>query len=184
MDNLPKKEAQLQKLFKSSQEDNRYEIAHQWKKQGGKVIGFLSDAVPEEIIHAAGMLPLRIMGTWRGDIAKALVYKPINSDSYGIHVIESLLEGRFDFLDGVIIPHLDDDQRRIWDIWKHMGKTPFVYDLYIPRKDTDYCILEFKEGLERLKRTFSLFQTACFAILRQKMYFRIKCDSLTNIIYQ
>ena len=32
------------------------------KSRGGKVIGWLCTYVPEEVIHAAGALPIRIIG--------------------------------------------------------------------------------------------------------------------------
>ena len=42
--------------------NGRHEYARQWKERtGGKVIGYLCTYVPEEVIYAAGMLPVRIM---------------------------------------------------------------------------------------------------------------------------
>ncbi|MFC2059353.1 2-hydroxyacyl-CoA dehydratase, partial [Chloroflexota bacterium] len=44
--------------------DNRHEYAKGWKqKTGGKIVGWLCTYVPEEIIHAAGMLPVRMLGS-------------------------------------------------------------------------------------------------------------------------
>ena len=36
--------------------------AKEWKKNGGKVVGYFCDNVPEELIMAAGFFPLRISG--------------------------------------------------------------------------------------------------------------------------
>ena len=41
--------------------DNTY--IESWKQKGGKVVGTVCCHIPEEIIHAAGMLPVRIRGT-------------------------------------------------------------------------------------------------------------------------
>jgi benzoyl-CoA reductase/2-hydroxyglutaryl-CoA dehydratase subunit BcrC/BadD/HgdB len=144
-------EEELRVLFETIDERRRYDAAHEWKKQGKKVIGFISDYVPEELIFAAGMFPYRIIGSWNADVSKAIFYRPTNTDLYSIHVLQSLLEGKLDFLDGIIIPHLDDDQRRLWDVWSHLKKASLIYYLYIPRKESDFCIMEFRNGLVRLK---------------------------------
>jgi len=39
--------------------DGREAVARSWKEQGKKVVGWICPYVPEELIHAAGMLPFR-----------------------------------------------------------------------------------------------------------------------------
>ena len=42
---------------------NRAQYATEWKKRtGGKIIGYFCTYVPEELIYAAGILPVRIPG--------------------------------------------------------------------------------------------------------------------------
>ena len=36
--------------------------AREWKEKGGKVVGYLTHNVPEELILAADLFPLRITG--------------------------------------------------------------------------------------------------------------------------
>ncbi|MBV1902139.1 MAG: benzoyl-CoA reductase subunit C, partial [Marinosulfonomonas sp.] len=45
-------------------EDLQFSAAREWKEaaEGRKVIGYLPVYIPRELIHAAGMLPLGIMG--------------------------------------------------------------------------------------------------------------------------
>ncbi len=146
-------EEKLKQLLVANDEQNRIRAALEWKRRGKKIIGVMGDYVPEEVIFAAGMLPWRITGSWRADVSQATVYRPFNTDSYITHVAESLLAGELDFLDGMVATHLDDDQRRLWDLWIHLGKTPqFVNYLYIPRKTSELCIREFREGIARLVR--------------------------------
>ena len=38
------------------------EPAKKWKEKGKKIVGWICINVPEEIIHAAGMMPFRITG--------------------------------------------------------------------------------------------------------------------------
>lgn len=142
----------LKRLVETNNEDNRAKAALKCKGQGRKIIGLLSDYVPEEVIYAAGMLPWRITGTWRGDLSRAHAYRPVNTDLYATHVLDSLLTGELDFLDGVVVVHLDDDQRRLWDLWRYLGKTRFVHYLYIPRRDSPLFVNEFRNGIVRLAR--------------------------------
>ena len=44
--------------------EERHEYAKEWKKKtGGKVLGYFCTYVPEEILYAAGVLPVRILGS-------------------------------------------------------------------------------------------------------------------------
>ena len=143
-------EEQLKVWRKATSEGNRFRVARELKKQGRKVIGVVSDYVPEEAIYAAGMLPWRIIGAWREDVAQATLHRPVNAEVYATHVLESLLAGELDFLDGIVIPHLDDDQRRLWDVCVHLDMMPLIHYLYIPRKESEYCLTEFAGGIRRL----------------------------------
>ena len=43
---------------------SRHQYAQEWKQRtGGKAIGWLCTYFPEEIMYAAGMLPVRILGS-------------------------------------------------------------------------------------------------------------------------
>jgi len=52
------------------------ELSRQWSRQGRKVIGCLDSYIPEEFIHAAGMSPLRILGS-TGNVTLADSYLPV-----------------------------------------------------------------------------------------------------------
>jgi benzoyl-CoA reductase subunit C len=44
--------------------EQRHDYAREWKKKtGGKVIGYFCSNVPEPLIYAAGVLPVRIFGS-------------------------------------------------------------------------------------------------------------------------
>lgn len=43
-------------------EDTEFPTVHQWKADGGKVLGHFQVYFPEEIAHAAGMLPVKVRG--------------------------------------------------------------------------------------------------------------------------
>ena len=150
-------EDRLQYLITANSEDNRFQWAKDWKKQGKKVIGILSSEVPEEVIAAAGMLPFRITGTWSENISHARVYRTENSCGYCNHVLESFLNHDLDFLDGVVIGDIDQDLVRLWDVLQAIQIKPFCHIMHIPFVDSVLNIRFFTEEISRLINALEVF---------------------------
>src|SRR5574341_1998407 len=53
---------QILTLCRDLVEDSSYPTVRRWRENGGKVIGHFQVYFPEEIVHAAGLLPLKICG--------------------------------------------------------------------------------------------------------------------------
>src|SRR5512143_1307193 len=128
-------EEKLRDLIEGNSEAKRKSWAMDAKNQGRKVVGIMSSYVPEEVIHAAGMLPWRITGTWKENISNARVYRSQSSCSYCNHVLESLLSGELNFLDGIIITDLDQDLLRLADVLLALKVVPFCHVMHIPFVD-------------------------------------------------
>ncbi|MBV9581641.1 MAG: 2-hydroxyacyl-CoA dehydratase [Chloroflexi bacterium] len=88
--------------------------ARDWKHAGGKVVGYLCDNVPEELIIAAGYLPYRLSGAPEAatDALDAYIQPfapPFSARNRGVGYVDAilsqLLNGDFDFLDYLVIPH-------------------------------------------------------------------------------
>jgi benzoyl-CoA reductase/2-hydroxyglutaryl-CoA dehydratase subunit BcrC/BadD/HgdB len=77
-------------------------------------------------------MPWRISGTWSDKIDDALVIRSANSCGYCNHVLQSLLDGDMDFLDGVVATTWEQDIIRLWDVWLHLGKAKFGHILHLP----------------------------------------------------
>ena len=142
-------EDRLKKLIEGNNENFRSEWAKEWKNQGKKVIGIMSSYVPEEIIYAAGMLPWRISGTWHENISHARVYRTENSCAYCNHLLESMLNGELDFLDGVVTTDQDDDLRLTWEIIKYKQIKPFCFMLHIPFFESEHNYTYFASEIRR-----------------------------------
>jgi benzoyl-CoA reductase subunit C len=83
--------------------EHRHEYARNWKERtGGKVLGFFCTYVPEEIIYAAGILPVRILGGLEPqDVSEPHIlgmYCPFCRDC-----LAEGLRGKYDYLDGVVL---------------------------------------------------------------------------------
>jgi benzoyl-CoA reductase subunit C len=127
-----------------------------WKAQGKKIIGWLCTYVPEEVILAAGALPVRITGySHEDELVDGTAYLYINNCSFTRSCLQLGLKGEYDFLDGVVGGSTCDGVRRLFDLWRHYLKPPFFQVLTIPRKSTERAhqlyysqVLEFKNHLE------------------------------------
>ncbi len=162
MEKTHEMEDRLQALISSNKPENRAKWALQWKKQGRKVIGLLCTYVPEEIISSVGMLPWRVTGTWQEAAPLAGAYRPEMTCRYCSHVLESILSGELDFLDGIITTQIDDDFKRLWDILRFIKKPAFTYIMYLPHMSNTSTlrmwmksVLELKEALEELAKVKS-----------------------------
>ncbi len=130
-------EDKLDRLVRAGNKENRIKWASEWQQQGGKVVGVLDSLVPDEVIYAAGMLPWRIQGTWTADVSKAMVYRLPHGSSFLHHVMESLLEGELDFLDGMVCSDRDEDFLRFADYWEHIGRVPLIRIVEVPVIDSE-----------------------------------------------
>ncbi len=93
--------------------------AREWKtKTGGKVVGHLVPDVPEEIIHAAGALPVALEGTGV-QITRAQAHIPGYTCNNAMAALELGLRGDLDVLDAMVIPYLCDTTRNLFHIWDH-----------------------------------------------------------------
>ncbi len=80
---------------------NRHEYARAWKKRtGGKVLCFCENYMPEELIYAAGMLPVRLFAQHEPDVVSA---KWIYASCYPAKdMVNQILSGRYDYMDVIV----------------------------------------------------------------------------------
>jgi benzoyl-CoA reductase/2-hydroxyglutaryl-CoA dehydratase subunit BcrC/BadD/HgdB len=150
-------EEKLKSLIRTCDKENRTKWVKEWKKQGKKVIGVLDSMVPEETIYAAGMLPWRIQGTMQEDVSLATMYRPIKSCAFINHTLESFMEGKLDFLDGLVCTNRDQDFIRFWDICNQLGKIPFVYILDVPIMDFEVSRRRFAAEIRNFMSSLEQF---------------------------
>lgn len=109
-----------------------YVEARSWKEKAGKgVIGYFCSYVPEEIIHACGLLPVRIIG--RNAVASLSGAHLQNyCCSLARTSLDMVLEGELDFLDGTVFVHTCDTMQRLSDIWRLNAGFEKHFDLVLP----------------------------------------------------
>lgn len=112
--------------------ENRHEYAKNWKeKTGGMVVGYFCTYVPEEILYAVGILPIRILGSHEPqNITEPHIfgmYCPFCRDC-----LAQGLQGRYDYLDGIMISQSCLHIRQAFSSWKIHKPVPFSYYLTMP----------------------------------------------------
>jgi benzoyl-CoA reductase/2-hydroxyglutaryl-CoA dehydratase subunit BcrC/BadD/HgdB len=130
----------LKELTTLGLEANRAKYALQWKKDGKKVAGLLCSYIPEELVHAAGVLPWRVFGTWQAGTPHANEWRPADTCLYCNHVLEALLTDRLEFLDAVVATDWDQELVRLWDVWRYVNKTPATIIIDVPIINADTAV--------------------------------------------
>jgi benzoyl-CoA reductase subunit C len=112
--------------------ENRHDYAKAWKKRtGGKVLGYFCTYVPEELLLAADILPVRILGSHEAqDVTEPHIFGmfcPFCRDC-----LAQGLKGRYDYLNGIMIAQSCLHIRQTYNSWvKHIPQE-FSYYMYTP----------------------------------------------------
>jgi len=115
-------------------EENRHDYAKDWKKKnGGKVMGYFCTYVPEEILYAAGVLPVRILGSHEPqDVTEPHIFAmfcPFCRDC-----LAQGLKGRYKYLDGLMIAQSCLHIRQAYTSWIKHRPVEFEKFLCMPHK--------------------------------------------------
>ena len=134
--------------------EKRHDYAREWKKKtGGKVIGYFCTYIPEEILYAAGVLPVRILGSHEPqDVTEPHIfgmYCPFCRDC-----LAQGLKGKYDYLDGIMIAQSCLHIRQTYTSWKIHIPVDFSYYLPMPNN------VQSKRSIPYLKGELEVFKKA------------------------
>lgn len=121
-----------QKLY----EDLDLAAVRAWKQAapGRKAIGYMPIYVPRELMHAAGMLPVGILG---GGDRLEIIRGDAYFQSYICHIprstVELALSGRLDVLDGMLFPSICDVIRNLSGMWTMLFPGRYVRYVDVPQ---------------------------------------------------
>ena len=169
---------QLEELY-----TERGKRARQLRDSGKKVIGYFCCFVPDEIITAFDMVPYRIQGSQSEPIDQADAYIEPMACPFARSCFNLALNGKYDFLDGFVVPHSCDTIERMYHIWHHYKPAPFSHFINVPhmmgpsseefyRKELEFFIkgLETWSGkklnTDKLRRAVKLYNERR-AVLRE-----------------
>jgi hypothetical protein len=110
--------------------------------RGRRVIGYIGDDIPVELILAADALPLRLMSTPR-ETPNADRYLESSFGPAARAILEDWLGGEFDFLDAIVFPRSNDTAQRLYyyvcELQRrgiHGGPRALIYDVARIHRET------------------------------------------------
>jgi benzoyl-CoA reductase subunit C len=131
--------------------------ARELKKQGKQIIGYLCAFTPVEIIAAAGFVPFRI----KGDVHEPITKADAEMETIVCPLVRSCfdmaLKGKYDLLDGIVIPHACDSICRTYDIWKYSLNLPYAHFINMPHGTGEPSLNFYKEVLGTFRKSLSKF---------------------------
>jgi benzoyl-CoA reductase subunit C len=131
-------------------ESDEFLPVKRWRDEGGKVLGHFQVYFPEEIAHAAGMLPVKMRGA---------PMEPMHSDShFGSYLcsilktsLELTLSGKVE-LDMFVSHPICDAARNLAAIWGRNFEYPCQI-LYLPQNaNSSYSVTYLRSEYDRMKR--------------------------------
>jgi len=144
--------------YRESLENSPLDLIREWKDRhpSTKLVGCYPVYSPVELIHAAGMLPVGIIGGGnRLEIANA----DSRFQSFICSIVKSTLElgltGKLDFLDGIVFHSICDPARNLGSVFKRNFPGLMVEYIHFPQNMTsphtvDYLAAEYR----RLKSSY------------------------------
>lgn len=140
--------------FQELSERHRDIISVERSRGDRLVVGTMCSYVPVEILHSFGILPVRIWGQ-SDDLGKAdallqqFVCPPVR------HLMALGLEGRYDFLDGIVHCYTCDATCGLFNIWVRNLRPRFSHLISLPYTAIDealaYTMAEFGVFIEKLE---------------------------------
>ena len=142
-------------------------VAERWKAErpGGRVVAAYPVWAPAELVHAAGMLPLSLLG---GGTSVELTHADARFQSFVCSIAKSTLELGFQNIvkgiDGFVFSNICDVARNLGSIYKRNFPGAFVEYLHLPQNSTSpgvtaYVASEFRRLAEAFEGAFGLTVT-------------------------
>lgn len=126
----------------------------QWKERhaGRKAVGYFSSYVPEELLIASGVLPVRMLSNPDSDaVSEADRHMQRWACAYVRGCFDQGLKGYYAPLDGVVFPRTCESLSYGYDVWCYNVAIPWTFFLAVPTVvDTEAAEEFFMDGLREL----------------------------------
>lgn len=141
--------------FEALSRDAAGNVARWKERTGGKAVGWTLTDVPEELILAAGALPVAVLAEGVTPGAADRHFQGF-ACSYTRSVLELLASDSLSFLDGLIVPYICDTTRAMDLVVKFHRFVPFGECLRIPKTTVGAGVVAYyREELNRLAQSLA-----------------------------
>ena len=146
----------LEQLSYTNISKTSQQAIEEWKAQGKKVIGYTCLYVPEEIMYALDVLPIRIYGSLNGS-TKGESLLQVNICSFVRSCLSQGLEGEYNFLDGIVAPRTCSQIVKLYDVWDFSIKMPFSHLIDHPHMVSDLAISYYNKEINKFVKHLEEF---------------------------
>jgi benzoyl-CoA reductase subunit C len=143
-------------------------VAEAWKASnpGGRAVAAYPVWAPAEIVHAAGMLPLALLG---GGTSVELTHADARFQSFVCSIAKSSLELGFQGVvagvDGFVFSNICDVARNLGSIYRRNFPSAFVEYLHLPQNSTSPAVAAY--AASELRRLAAALETAFGVSVRE-----------------
>lgn len=123
------------------------------RKSEKKIIGVVHPVVPQEIIYAAKLHPIRLLPFIDQPITVAHAHMHINLCSNARATWDQVLKGEHPYLDGVVFPESCESVTYFARGWMRHRPDDFTTTTAVPFKKTNNAIDFFAKEIDRLAKT-------------------------------
>lgn len=137
--------------------ESRGKRALELKRDGKKIIGYFCCYPPVELITASGCVPFRIIGDVEEPITQADAYLETIMCPFIRSAFDLALKGKYDFLDGIVVPHSCDTVERIYNIWRYYRKPAYSHYINVPHMSDSTSVEFFTAEITMFKRSLEQY---------------------------
>jgi benzoyl-CoA reductase subunit C len=131
-----------------------------WKEKGGGVIGIQCSSIPEELVFAAGLLPMKLRTAGLANTKNADAHLHRINCSFTRSVLEALINGQLDILDGMVVANTCDHHLRLASEIEDKSSMKFLHYFRVNHTlgpgGKEWLIQEMRKLAEGLERTFDV----------------------------
>jgi benzoyl-CoA reductase subunit C len=137
---------------------DRHQNLRGLQQRGRKIIGYFCSYCPEEMLYAAGLVPVRVLGG-EGPYSSSGEHLYPYYCAYSHGCLNEGLKGDCDYLEGLVYAYTCEHTRGAFDSWRVNLPTRYVKFLDLPSwvstpQALDYYVEELKEFQRSLEKTF------------------------------
>ena len=137
----------------SSAVSNAPAVLQKMKRNTGcRMIGFFHPVIPEELIYAAGIHPVRLFPYFDDSITLADSQLQTFLCSYLRAEWDQIVKGKYPYLDGALIPRSCEAVTFLYQTWRRHNPYQFIDYINVPWKRSENAISFFAKELGRVKK--------------------------------
>jgi len=138
------------KVFEELLENPQNRLVEQAAQEGRIPIGYSCSFVPEALLMADKLFPVRLHATGLAGTEIADNYLSSFVCSYARSLLEFEMDGRFDFLQGSVFVPSCNHMQRLYDNLVYLKKSDFSHILDVPRKVNEDTLIWMAEELKTI----------------------------------